>query len=157
MKVPTKMVRSRASASTHGPTVHFTLVTGTTTKLTALVNICGKMAVNTMANGKRMTCQDTAFTSTTTVSHMKVNSLMTRRQGTVTISGLMDDSMRAGGTAASSTALAFSKTRRKVRRSTASGNKASDCNGSTSRPSTKSTSSDTTTRSSSKRRRALTA
>ena len=157
MKVRTKMERNRASVSTYGLTDHFTQATGMTIRLMALANICGKMVENTMASGKITTCQDTVCIFIMMVSLTKANSSTTKRRATAITSGLMAASTKATGTAASSMESAYLKTRRKEKRSTASGSKASDSSGSTSKQLTKSTRNDTTTANSSKRKKASTA
>ena len=157
MKVRTKTERNRASVSTYGLTDHFTQATGMTIRLTALVNTCGKMVENTMASGKITTCQGTAFIFIMTVSLTKANSSTTKRRATAITSGLMAASTKATGTAASSMESVYSKTRRREKRSTACGSKASDSSGSTSKQLTKSTSNDTTTANSSRRKKVSTA
>ena len=73
-KAPMKMEKNRASVSIFGLMDHFTQAIGMTIRLMVLVNTCGKMAENTLASGKIMTCQVMACIFIMMVSPMKANS-----------------------------------------------------------------------------------
>ena len=124
---------SKASASIPGPMALCTRAIGMTTRSTASDSTGGRMVAGTTGSGCKMKCPGTVLTSTPMASSMKANSWTTKRQAMVNTFGPMGATTRAGGTAASSTVLAFLWIHRKESRSMVYGSSASGFNGSTSK------------------------
>lgn len=95
--------------------------------------MCGRTVESTMASGKKTTCRATEFISTLMAFDMKDNSLKIRRQATGNTSGRMAGSTMGTGIGVNSTGSVFLEILRRRKRSTESGNRASDCTGSSSR------------------------
>lgn len=103
--VGTFLAKRRGEVSTDGLTALCTMVNGKTIKSMGLASISGKTVVSTTDLGWITTCLAMEFTSTLTVSVTTDNTLTTRKKDSGYITGLMAESMKAGGTRESSMAL----------------------------------------------------
>lgn len=145
IKVITSKARNLVTECTHGPMAHFIQATGSKIKSMVWVNTSGRTVASTTDSGKKMICLATVFISIPMVFDTKANSLKIRRQATDTTSGQMAGNTMATGIGENSTDLVSSEIRRRRKKSTEYGNKASDYIGSSLKRSAKSAEKITTT------------